>query len=95
MLTTLRRSSAFCASFKQKIGYFSETYLLSGQNNRSVVTVEPTPLELWLATTNPRDLKVIEAEKELHPEKSQLEILKSLAERFNHGIQNNSEYRAA
>ena len=82
-------------SLKQKIGHYSETYLLSGQNNRSVVTVEPTPLELWLATTNPKDLKVIEAEKELHPDKSQLEILKSLSQKFNHGIQNNTDYQPA
>ena len=82
-------------SLKQKIGHYSETYLLSGQNHRSVVNVEPTPLELWLATTNPRDLKVIELEKQKYPEKSQLEILKSLAEKFNHGIQNSNDYSEA
>lgn len=80
---------ALVNNLKQKIGHYSETYLLSGQDNRSVVSVEPTPLELWLATTNPRDLKIIEEEKNKFPEKSQLEILKALAEQFPHGVKEN------
>jgi len=73
------------AGLRQKIGHFSESYLLSGTEGRSVVMVEPSPIELWLATTNPKDLKVIEDEKKLHPEKSQLEILKGLAKKHPHG----------
>ena len=70
---------------KQKQGHYSQAYLLSGQKNRSVITIEPTPLELWIATTNPKDLKVIEERKASHPDKDQLDILKELAAEYPHG----------
>lgn len=52
------------ASLSQERGKYSEAFLLSG-DNRTVVAVESTPLEYWLATTDPRDLSAIH-EKESH-----------------------------
>ncbi|NQZ20217.1 MAG: ATP-binding protein [Bdellovibrionales bacterium] len=70
---------------RQKQGHFSEAYLLSGPKNRSVVTVEPTPLELWIATTNPKDLKIIEEKKIQSPQKHHLDILRELADEYPNG----------
>jgi type IV secretory pathway VirB4 component len=73
-------------SLEQKKGYFSEAYLLSGQKNRSVVTIEPTAMDLWLATTDPRDLSEIQREKERSPALSNWEILKLLSQKYPHGM---------
>lgn len=71
---------------KQKQGHYSEAYLLSGPKNRSVISVEPTPLELWIATTNPKDLKLIEEMKLQNSGRSQLEVLKELSQKYPHGV---------
>ena len=72
---------------KQKQGHYSQGYLISGPKNRAVVTVEPSPLELWIATTNPKDLKLIEERKERFPDLSQMEILEALSEEYPHGAE--------
>jgi conjugal transfer ATP-binding protein TraC len=46
------------SSLSQEKGHYSEAFLMSG-DDRSVVAVESTPLEYWLATTDPRDLALI------------------------------------
>ena len=50
-----------------------------------LVAVEPTPLEYWVATSDPRDLSVFDDERKKNPEKPQLEILRALAEKYPKG----------
>jgi hypothetical protein len=49
---------ALVASLQQERGRFSEAFVISGEE-RAVVAIESTPLEYWLATTDPRDLAAI------------------------------------
>lgn len=72
-------------SLHQEKGVFSEAFLMAGPNH-TVAVIEPTPLELWIATTDPRDLSMIERFARENPGLPQLEILRRLAERFPHGI---------
>jgi conjugal transfer ATP-binding protein TraC len=71
------------ASLVQERGRYSEAFLLSG-DDRAVVAIESTPLEYWLATTDPRDLAAIR-EKEENGVLGQKAILQ-LSQRYPHGI---------
>ncbi len=71
-------------SLHQERGKYSEAFLMA-EDQRSVVAIESTPLEYWLATTDPRDLSKIEGEKIKSPDSSNLEILKKLAADFPRG----------
>lgn len=77
--------SALIGSLYQKKGELSEVFLISGPEKRAVVSIEPTPLELWLATTDPRDLALIQKTKSENPSLSQFECLKKLSEQFPNG----------
>lgn len=77
---------ALIQSLHQEKGEFSEAFLLAGPDRRTVAVIEPTPLELWIATTDPRDLSAIEALRLKKPELTQLEILKLMAKQFPKGI---------
>lgn len=76
---------ALIQSLRQKKGEFSEAFLVAGSERRTVAVVEPTPLELWIATTDPRDLTQIERMRSANPNASQIEVLKTLAESFPKG----------
>ena len=70
-------------SLSQVKGKFSESFLIC-EDNKGVVSIEATPLEYWLATTDPKDyalLKRIENETSLVGE----ELLRHLAEKFPKG----------
>jgi type IV secretory pathway VirB4 component len=71
------------ASLVQERGRYSEAFLLSG-DDRAVVAIESTPLEYWLATTDPRDLAAIRA-KEENGVLGQKAILQ-LSQRYPHGV---------
>lgn len=73
-------------SLHQKKGEYSEAFLVAGTERRTVAVIEPTSLELWIATTDPRDLAEIERVKKIEPQLSQLEILKQLANKFPMGV---------
>ena len=77
---------ALIGSLSQKKGEFSEAFLVAGPDKRTITVIEPTPLELWIATTDPRDLSVIERAKKENPELSQLDVLKSLSIKYPRGI---------
>ncbi len=77
---------ALIQTLRQEKGIYSEAFLLAGPEKRTVAVVEPTPLELWIATTDPRDLAMIDKLKLEHPELTQIEILKLLAEKYPRGI---------
>ena len=65
-------------SLQQKRGEFSEALLVC-EDNKSVVVVESTPQEYWLATTDPKDLRLMENVQSQNPNNSQLEIINQLA----------------
>lgn len=65
-------------------GFYSEAFLIAG-DDRQVVVMQSTPLEYWLATTDPMDMKAIERMKCDYPNSSSLEILEKMAEKFQHG----------
>lgn len=73
-------------SLHQEKGQFSEAFLLAGPERRTIAVIEPTPLELWIATTDPRDLSAIEDLKKKEPNLSQIEILKMLSKQYPRGI---------
>jgi conjugal transfer ATP-binding protein TraC len=74
--------AALIASLHQRRGEYSEAFLMA-EDNRTLVRVAPTPLEYWIATTDPRDLSLIQTESASG--KSQLEILRDLSVRFPKG----------
>jgi hypothetical protein len=76
---------ALIRSLRQEKGKCSEAFLLAGNSLHAVTVIEPTPLELWLATTDPRDLGLIERTTREHPERSRFEILRLLSEKYPHG----------
>jgi len=73
------------SELRQKQGFFSETFLMSGPKNRAVIRIEPTPLELWIATTNPKDLSLIEKTHAEQKNLSSIEVLEHLAKEYPHG----------
>ena len=75
--------AALIASLHQRRGEYSEAFLMA-EDNRTLVRVAPTPLEYWIATTDPRDLAVIQ--KEATSGKPQLELLRELSLRYPKGI---------
>lgn len=77
---------ALIQSLRQEKGEYSEAFLVAGPERHVVAVIEPTPLELWIATTDPRDLAKIEEAKQAMPNLSQLGILKQLAEKFPKGV---------
>jgi hypothetical protein len=47
------------SSLKKEHGVFSEAFLIAG-DTRTVVAITSTPLEYWIATTDPKDLAVMD-----------------------------------
>jgi type IV secretory pathway VirB4 component len=76
---------ALVASLHQERGLYSEAFLMA-QDARAVVAIDSTPLEYWIATTDPRDLAVIEAEIAKAPDQDSLAVLSTLAGRFPRGV---------
>jgi hypothetical protein len=75
--------SELVSSLTGERGHFSEAFLIA-EDYRSVVAVEPFPLEYWVATSDPRDLaKLEEFEK---TSGSKIEALKKAADEFPHGV---------
>jgi hypothetical protein len=72
-------------SLYQEKGKLSQAFLLA-QKNRIVAVVESTPLEYWIATTDPRDLACVDKLVEDSPEQSHIQRLKFLAQKYPHGV---------
>jgi conjugal transfer ATP-binding protein TraC len=75
---------ALIASLTQERGVFSEAFLMV-EDNRSVVAVDSTPLEYWIATTDPRDLAVLDSRVKADPGLSNIDVLMRLATDFPRG----------
>ncbi len=69
---------ALIASLYQERGRFSEAFLMTG-DHRSVVAIEPTPMEYWIATTDPRDVAYFENFKSENPNLDPIEALYQIA----------------
>jgi conjugal transfer ATP-binding protein TraC len=76
---------ALVASLHQERGLYSEAFLMA-QDSRAVVAIDSTPLEYWIATTDPRDLAAIEAEAAKDPTQDSLAVLTTLSGRYPRGV---------
>jgi conjugal transfer ATP-binding protein TraC len=72
------------SSLSQVQGSYSEAFLMC-ESKKSIVVIESTPHEYWLATTAPKDITLMEKESELHPEFSEMEMIFHLAEKHPNG----------
>lgn len=75
---------AIIKSLNQKKGEYSEAFLMSNKE-RALAVIEATPIEMWLATTHPKDLALVEEMEARFPELSKFEILKKLAKEYPRG----------
>jgi conjugal transfer ATP-binding protein TraC len=71
-------------SVTSKKGYYSEAFLVAG-DDRQVVLLESSPLEYWIATTDPMDLREMDRVKAEEPSISGLALLEKMAERYPRG----------
>jgi type IV secretory pathway VirB4 component len=69
-----------------KKGFYSEAFLIAG-DDKQVVKIESTPLEYWLSTTDPLDLKELERIHEQRPTESSFSLLQEMALRYPNGAQ--------
>ncbi|MBI2711755.1 MAG: ATP-binding protein [Bdellovibrio sp.] len=76
---------ALIASLHQERGVYSEAFLMA-QDQRAVVAIDSTPLEYWIATTDPRDLAKIEAETLKNPGKNSFSTLLELSNQYPRGV---------
>lgn len=72
-------------SLYQEKGRLSQAFLLA-QKNRIVAVVESTPLEYWIATTDPKDLAEVDRLTAETPQQNHIQRLQWLAEKYPHGI---------
>lgn len=72
-------------SLRQKRGEYSEAFLIA-QDKRASVIIGSTPLEYWIATTDPKDLAVIELDQREHPKKSEIDRLEAIAKKYPRGV---------
>jgi hypothetical protein len=79
------KEQALVRGLTQVKGVYAHAFLMA-QKTHAVVLIDSTPLEYWLATTEPRDLAALDAEAEKHPELSRVELVARLAESHPRGI---------
>ena len=72
-------------SLASKRGYFSEAFLMAG-DERAVVGVESTPLEYWIATTDPRETSLIDRARKNRASGDEAKLLRDLSGRYPHGF---------
>lgn len=76
---------ALIASLHQLRGSYSQAFLMA-EDKHSVVAIEPTPFEYWIATTDSRDLAVVDEKMKEEPHRPPIEILKKLANDYPKGV---------
>ena len=79
------REIAQVQSLTQVKGQFSEAFLVC-EDKKAVVSVESTPFEYWLATTDPKDFGLLKQEQSATG-KEGLPLIEHLAEKFPMGAQ--------
>jgi len=75
---------ALIASLGQTKGKFSEAFLMANED-RAVIRACPTPLEYWLATSDPSDNGMLEEQRIKWPDKTLSDHIHYLATNFPHG----------
>jgi conjugal transfer ATP-binding protein TraC len=76
---------ALISSLHQERGVYSQAFLMA-EETHCLVAVEPTPLEYWMATTDPRDLARIETVQKQSPGTDSLSVLRKLAAELPRGV---------
>ncbi len=76
---------ALISNLSQEKGIYSEAFLIAGED-RSVVRIEATPQEYWIATTHPPDLAKIEVLSKENPKLSKEEVLRELIKKYPNGV---------
>lgn len=82
ILNLNERELKLVESVNSKKGFYSEAFLIAG-DDKQVVKIESTPLEYWLSTTDPVDIKAIEEMKANYSEP--LELFKAMAKKYPNG----------
>lgn len=77
-------------SLHQKKGFYSEAFVMC-EDKKGVVVIESTPLEYWLATTDPKDLNALEKIKTENGNLDQLEMIEHISAIYPNGIYNKEE----
>jgi len=72
-------------SLYQEKGLLSQAFLLA-QKNRIIAVVESTPLEYWIATTDPKDLAEMDRLAAENTQQTHIQRLQQLAEKYPHGV---------
>jgi len=73
-------------SLKQIRGQYSEFYLQS-ESMKGVFLYRPTALELWLSTTHPPDVELLEKERIKRPDRSLFDLMKFMAAHYPNGAE--------
>jgi conjugal transfer ATP-binding protein TraC len=76
---------ALIESLRQERGKYSEAFLMC-EDDRSLVAIESTPLEYWIATTDPRETSLIQRRLKENPGLTEWECLRALAREFPTGL---------
>lgn len=84
VLSLNEKEISLIQSLSSEKGKYSEGFLMSA-SDRAVVVVEATPIELWLSTTHPKDLALIEKVGAESPDLTPFEVLESLAKKYPTG----------
>lgn len=72
-------------SLHQEKGKYSQAFLIA-EKNRSLCVIESTPIEYWIATTDPKDLSKVDELAASEPGLAHFDRLKILAEKYPFGV---------
>jgi conjugal transfer ATP-binding protein TraC len=89
LLRLNNQEMALIRSLSQVKGQYSESFLIADES-RSVIQICPTPLEYWLATSDPNDKALLERTRNENPKFTIHECIAYLAKYFpygSHGVQ--------
>lgn len=75
------REVSLISRLSQERGVYSQAFLMA-EDSHCVVSIEPTPLEYWMATTDPRDLALIQRRGAA----GDFNALKAISEEFPKGV---------
>ena len=74
------------SSLKSRKGDFSEAFMMANES-RSVVRIQPIPLEYWLSTSDARDNHLVVLAREKWPDLTLQQIIEKLAKAYPAGSQ--------
>jgi conjugal transfer ATP-binding protein TraC len=80
-----KNEMALIESLHQERGKYSEAFLMC-EDDRSLVAIESTPLEYWIATTDPRETSLIQRRLQERPEMTEWGCLQALSKEYPTGL---------